>query len=163
MKPSLRFKAFVLLTLALLLASVGWAYVRYRADEEQRQLWNALVETIASQKVEIDSLRVTIDDLETVVQEAQDDLGAMEERIGHYERGAVDNRLPTPAYRRYLSTIDRHNEIVSEHNAVLVELQNVYREYSQLVDAHNALIDSANAFQRFAVQEGISLPPADFD
>ncbi|MDX1622379.1 MAG: hypothetical protein R3199_00130 [Gemmatimonadota bacterium] len=160
---SYRLRVFLLLTAALVVALVGWSLWRWRARAPQRDAWERITERIAVQGTRIDSLEGSIAALEDTVAAERERLESIGERIGHYEGSAVDDRLPTPEYRRYRSAIERHNEVVERHNEDLARLHEVYDRYSALVDSQNALIDSANALQRRAAEEGFQLPEAELE
>ncbi|MBW3660616.1 MAG: hypothetical protein KY397_03165 [Gemmatimonadetes bacterium] len=161
MRISYKLRIFLLLSLVLVVTSVGWSVWRYASHAEEREAYEATIERLRTQKGQIDSLEAVIGRLREDVQAEKARLEGAGERIGHYERRAVGGRLPTPQYRRYRESIDRHNEIVSRHNATLGRVNALYDEYADLVSRHNTLIDSANAMQRRAVEKGYQLPAAE--
>lgn len=161
MRISYKLRIFLLLSLLLLVATVGWSVWRYASHAEEREAWERTVHRLRAQKAGIDSLQTLMDDMGEEVETEKERLDAASERIGHYERRAVGGRLPTPQFQRYEASIERHNAIVESHNESLARMQELYAEYEVLVDRHNALIDSANAMQRRAVEQGYQLPAAE--
>ncbi len=154
-------RAFLLLSIAVVLASVLWSVHRWRAHGPERERWVRLTRAIHDDHARIDSLEVRIDTLRTALEVDKRSLRRADERIGMYEREAVDRRLPTPAFRGYQDAVERQNGIVTRHNEKVRELQELYARYSRSVDAYNARVDSANALQHRAAQEGFELPEAD--
>jgi hypothetical protein len=152
-----QFRVFVVLTAMLVLAFLALGWVRWRGQAPEREAWAAIQGEIAVGAIRIDSLKQVLARMDDRLTREKRALASASERLRHWERQAVGGRLPTPQHRQYLGEIDRHNEAVSAHNAVLVEMQRVYARYSALVDTHNARVDSANVLQRRAVQEGIQL------
>lgn len=161
MRISYKLRVFLLLSLVVLTASVGWSVWRYASHAEEREAWDRTVDRLRAQKAGIDSLQALIDDLGAEVETEKQRLDAAGERIGHYERRAVGGRLPTPQFQGYEASIEHHNEVVERHNESLARMRELYAEYAALVDRHNALIDSANVMQRRAVEEGYQLPAAE--
>lgn len=149
----------LLLTAALLAASVAWTMLRHRTHAPERARWSALTSGIETGRERIDSLEVALAAVDERLQREKRALERAAERIAHYERTAVSDRLPTPAFRSYQETIAAHNETVTLHNDLVAEQQRIYGEYSAAIDHVNALVDSANALQRAAVQEGFTLEP----
>lgn len=155
---SYRLKVFVLLTAGMIVVVLGWSLWRHASGTEAREAWVVVNDSLRVQKTRIDSLKRTVDELQNRVDEGKRRLDRLGERIAQYERTARRGRLPTPRFDAYERTIERHNDVVAEHNERAMRLQDVYAEYSRLVDRHNALIDSANRIQRAAVEEGVQLP-----
>lgn len=158
MRVSYRLRIFLLLTLLFAGTSVAWSLIRWETHAPEREAWASVSAAMTRQKARIDSLEAEIGALQDRVGQERAEMEGSSRRIGHYEGGARNGRLPTPRYRAYMGEIDRHNEIVQRHNEDVVELQAIYQEYSELVDLHNALIDSANSMQRRAAEEGYQLP-----
>lgn len=158
MRISYKLRVFLLLSLLLLGASVGWSVWRYASHAEEREAWQEAVDRIAAQKTRIDSLEALIEEIGDEVKADKRRLESASERIGHYERRATGGRLPTPQFQRYQASIERHNQIVVRHNETLARQQELYDEYADLIQRHNALIDTANAMQRRAAEEGYQLP-----
>ena len=163
MRFDTRFKVFLALTLSLVVVAAGWSIVRYRSHAEEREAWSAVTEEIERGRRRIDSLESALARLGARVDDEKRRLDGAAARIAHYEGQARRGRLPTPAYREYLRSIERHNEIVQSYNAAVVERRRVYTDYSIVIDRLNARVDSANQLQRAAVQQGIQLPVIDAD
>lgn len=158
MRVSYRLRVFLLLTLTFAGASVAWSLIRWEAHAPQRQAWADLTSTLRGHQAAIDSLEAGIATLREQVEAERAGMASSARRIGHYEGGATNGRLPSPRYRAYMAEIERHNQVVGRHNQVVGRLQAMYGEYSNLVDSHNALVDSANSMQRRAAEEGYALP-----
>jgi hypothetical protein len=152
-----QFRVFLALTGLLVLASLGWGWMRWRGHAPERAAWSSIQADLTSQSARIDSLKRGLARMDGELTRARRDLTTAGERLRHWERQAVGGRLPTPQHRQYLRDIDRYNAAVEAHNDRLVGMQASYADYSALVDTHNVLVDSANALQRRAVQEGIQL------
>ncbi|HUP00275.1 MAG TPA: hypothetical protein VM737_01980 [Gemmatimonadota bacterium] len=159
MRLDRRFTVFLLLTLSLVALAAAWSVYRHRSHATEREAWRVITAEIGTGRGRIDSLESVLARLDARVEEEKDRLAGAAARISHYEGQSVRGRLPTPAYREYLASIDRHNRVVESYNAALVEQRRVYADYSILIDAFNARVDSANQLQRTAVEQGIQLPP----
>ncbi|HYO46235.1 MAG TPA: hypothetical protein VEY33_06050 [Gemmatimonadota bacterium] len=157
MRTTRQFRVFLVLTAALVLAFLAWAWIRWRGDAPERAAWASVERDLEAQSARIDSLKRVLAVMDDQVADSKREIASAGERLGHWGRQAVDGKLPSAEHRQYLREIDRHNGAVAEHNVELAALQRVYTEYSALVDVHNVLVDSANALQRRAVQEGIQL------
>lgn len=157
MRTSRQFRVFLLLTACLVVAALAWGWLRWRGQAPEREAWTSVMDEIEIGGARIDSLKQVLDVLDEQLDADKRVLAGAGERLGHWERQAVEGKLPTPQHRQYLREIDRHNAAVGAHNADLAQMQRVYAEYSALVDTHNTLVDSANGLQRKAVQEGIQL------
>jgi predicted nucleic acid-binding Zn-ribbon protein len=150
------------MTAALVLAFLGWGWVRWRGEAPERAAWASIQRDLEAQSSRIDSLKQRLASMEGELAGNKRVIASAGERLGHWERQAVNGKLPSAEHRQYLREIARHNEAVATHNSELAAVQRLYAEYSTLVDTHNALVDSANRLQRRAVQEGIQLAaPAD--
>ena len=157
MRTTRQFRVFLLLTAGVAIAFFAWGWLRWRGHAPERTAWAAVQVDLEAQSARIDSLKRVLAVMDRELSGSKRAVSGAGERLGHFERQAVDGRLPTAEHRRYLREIDRHNDAVAAHNAALSAMQRVYAEYSALVDTHNALVDSANVLQRRAVQEGIQL------
>ena len=157
MNATPQFRVFLALTGLLVLATLGWGWMRWQGQAPERAAWASIQRDLESQSARIDSLKAGLARMDGELDRAKRDLTSASERLGHWERQAVGGRLPTPQHRQYLRDIDRHNAAVEAHNERLIGMRATYAEYSALVDTHNVLVDSANALQRRAVQEGIQL------
>lgn len=158
MRVSYRLRVFLLLSGLVVAASVGWSVWRYASHAGEREAFEDAVGRLADQSSRIDSLEAVMDTLRKGLEADRERLDRAGERIGHFERGAVDGRLPTPQYREYRASIASQNALADRYNHRLARLQSIYAGYSALIDRHNALVDSANAMQRKAVEEGYQLP-----
>lgn len=157
MRTTRQFRVFLVLTAALVLAFLAWAWIRWRGDAPERAAWASVQDDLEVQSARIDSLKRVLAVMDDQVADSKRQIASAGERLGHWGRQAVDGKLPSAEHRQYLREINRHNDAVAEHNAELTAMQRIYAEYSVLVDTHNALVDSANLLQRRAVQEGIQL------
>lgn len=158
---SYRIRIFAVLTGTMVVLVLGWTLWRHASGAEAREAWVAVHDSLQNQKVRIDSLETVVDTMRQRVDEGKRRIDRLGERIAQYERNARRGRLPTPRFEAYERTIERHNEVVSDHNRRVRRLQEIYGRYSRLVDRHNAWIDSANRIRRAAVDEGIQLPRAE--
>jgi predicted nucleic acid-binding Zn-ribbon protein len=152
-----QFRVFLVLTAALTLGFLGWAWIGWRGEAPERAAWASVERDLEAQSARIDSLKRALAVMDEQVAGSKREVASAGERLGHWGRQAVDGKLLSAEHREYLREIDGHNEAVATHNAELAEMQRVHAEYSALVDTHNALVDSANVLQRRAVQEGIQL------
>ena len=150
-------RLFLIVSGVAVLASMGWAWLRWRGAAPERAAWASVQRDLEIQSARIDSLRWELAHLEAELAADKRAITSAGERLGHLRRGTVNGRLPQAEYHRYEREIDRHNESVASHNRELAALQRTYSEYSASIDAYNALADSANELQRRAVQEGIQL------
>lgn len=157
MRTTRQFRVFLLLTVGVTIAFFAWAWFRWRGHAPERTAWAAVQVDLEAQSARIDSLKQVLAVMDREISDSKRTVAGAGERLGHFERQAMGERLPNADHRRYLREIDRHNEAVAAHNAALAVMQRVYAEYSALVDTHNVLVDSANVLQRRAVQEGIQL------
>lgn len=149
--------AFVVLTLLLVLGTLGWSVYRDRVTAPQREAWAAITDRLRAEKSHIDSLEAVLAEGRQRVSRHRARLDRLEDSLAAIERRAVDGRLPRPQHRVYLAVIEAQNEIAAEHNEVLAEVQSTYEDYAGFVRAHNAVIDSANRLRRAAAEEGIRL------
>ena len=157
MRTTRQFRVFLVAAGLLVLASAAWSWLRWRAEAPERSAWAAVQSDLDAQSARIDSVAQLLGRLRSDLDAQKRAIRSASERLSHAGRQAVGGRLPQADHRRYLAEIDRHNDAVDAHNAMLAELRRVQDEYSALVEVHNALVDSANELQRNAVQEGIQL------
>lgn len=157
MRATPQFRVFLVATALLVVGGTVCSWVRWRAHAPERSAWAAVQSDLNVQSARIDSVGRLLDRLQADLEAQKRAIRSASERLSHAGRQAVGGRLPQPDYRRYLEEIDRHNDAVDAHNALLAKLGRVRDEYASLVEVHNVLVDSANELQRRAVQEGIQL------
>ena len=157
MRTTRQFRVFLAAAGLLVVASAGWSWLRWRTQAPERSAWAAVQSDLGAQSARIDSVEQLLDRMQADLDAQKRAIRSASARLSHAGRGAVGGRLPQADYRRYLQEIDRHNDAVDAHNAMLAELRRIQGEYSALIEVHNALADSANELQRRALQEGIQL------
>ncbi len=148
---------FLLLSSLLVLGTLAWRFYRYRASAPEREAWAAITDRLRVEKSDIDSLEAELAEGRRLVGAHRARLDSLEERLGAFERRAVEGRLPRSQHQAYMTVIEAQNEAAAAHNEALTEVQAVYEVYAGLVRAHNAVIDSANQLRRAAAEEGIRL------
>ena len=161
MRTTRQFRAFLVVSGAAVLASLGWGWIRWRGAAPERAAWASVQRDLEIGSARIDSLRWALAHQEAELSADKRAIASASERLDHLRREAVDGHLPEAEYRRYEREVDRHNESVESHNLELTAIQRTHAEYSAAIDAYNALADSANELQRRAVQEGIQLSAPD--